>query len=47
MEVGDTDVTSPDDVVKNIADARSQKRSSVPVLLSERSGLRWVALQFD
>jgi serine protease Do len=40
-------VTSPDDVLADIGTEREQKRSAVPVLLSEPSGLRWVSLQLN
>jgi serine protease Do len=40
-------VTSPGDVVDDIGKEREQKKSSVPVLLSEPSGLRWVSLRLD
>ena len=47
VHVRDALVTSPGDVVDDIGKEPEQKKSSVPVLLSEPSGLRWVPLQLD
>lgn len=47
VQVRDTPVTSPDQLWKQVADERQEKRPYVPVLLSEPSGLRWVSLRLD
>jgi serine protease Do len=47
MQVRDSAVTSPDDVVKVINQERQQKRPYVPLLLAEPSGLRWVSLSLN
>jgi serine protease Do len=46
-QVRDTVVTSPDNVEKAVNGEREQRYTSVPMLLAEPSGLRWVSLQFD
>ena len=43
VQVRDTAVASPDDVLTAVANERSQKRTSVPMLLSEPAGRRWVS----
>jgi serine protease Do len=40
-------VTSPDDVLEDIGKEREQKKSSLPMLLAEPSGLRWVSLRLN
>jgi S1-C subfamily serine protease len=47
VQVRRTVVTSPDDVLENIGKERDQKNSSVPMLIAEPSGLRWVSLQLS
>jgi serine protease Do len=47
LQVRDTKVTSPHDVLKIVADERQQKRPFVPMLLAEPSGSRWVSLRLD
>jgi serine protease Do len=47
VQVRDTPVASPDDVLQGVASERAQKRTSVPMLLSEPAGLRWVAFPLD
>jgi len=47
QRVRDTTVTSPDDVLKAVADERQQRRPFVPMLIAEPSGSRWVSLRFD
>ena len=47
VQVRDTVVASPDDVLRSVANERAQKRSSVPMLLSEPDGLRWVAFPLN
>jgi serine protease Do len=44
VQVRDSVVTSPEDVLRNVEDERNQKHSAVPMLISEPSGLRWVGL---
>jgi serine protease Do len=46
-QVRDTPVTSPDDVQKAVDDERKLQHRSVPMLIAEPSGLRWVPLQFE
>jgi serine protease Do len=47
VQVRDTAVASPDDVLTAVANERSQKRPSVPMLLSEPTGRRWVSLPLN
>jgi serine protease Do len=47
LRVRNSVVTSPDDVLKAVDDERKQMNPSVPILLVERPGRRWVSLQFD
>jgi serine protease Do len=47
MLVRTTKVTSPDDVLKVVAEEREQNHPFVPMLIAERSGHRWVSLQLD
>lgn len=47
VQVRGTQVTSPDELWKQVADERQEKRPFVPVLLAEPSGLRWVSLRLD
>ena len=47
VQVRDTAVASPDDVLTAVANERSQKRPSVPMLLSEPTGRRWVSFPLD
>jgi serine protease Do len=47
VQVRDTAVASPDDVLKAVNDERKQMHPVVPMLIQEPSGLRWVSLQFD
>lgn len=44
LQVRDMQIKSPDDVVKYADAAHAQKDRSVPMLVSEPSGLRWVPL---
>ncbi len=44
VQVRNTKVTSPDEVTQAVAKERSDRQSYVPMMLSEPSGLRWVAL---
>jgi serine protease Do len=43
MQVRDTAVATPDDVLTRVSNERGQKRPFVPMLLSEPAGLRWVS----
>ncbi len=47
VQVRDTAVASPDDVVKLADGERKQMHPFVPMLIAEPSGLRWVSLQFE
>ena len=47
VQVRRTVVTSPDDVLENIGKEREQKKSSVPMLIAEPSGLRWVSMKLN
>jgi S1-C subfamily serine protease len=47
VQVRDTAVASPDDVLTAVADEHSQKRPSVPMLLSEPTGRRWVSFPLN
>ncbi len=47
VQVRDTVVTSPDDVLRDFDSERKQKQPFVPMLISEPSGLRWVPLQLS
>jgi S1-C subfamily serine protease len=47
LRVRNSVVTSPDDVLKAVDDERKQMNPSVPILLVEPPGRRWVSLQFD
>ncbi|HEY6434153.1 MAG TPA: trypsin-like peptidase domain-containing protein [Acetobacteraceae bacterium] len=47
VQVRDSPVTSPEDVVKYADAERVQKREFVPMLLSESTGLRWMPLPLD
>jgi serine protease Do len=47
VQVRRTLVTSPDDLLENIGKEREQKKSSVPMLIAEPSGLRWVPMQLN
>jgi hypothetical protein len=47
VQVRDTAVASPDDVLTAVANERSQKRPSVPMLLSEPTGRRWVSFPLN
>ena len=47
QQVRDTAVSSPADVQKALDDERKLQRRSVPMLIAEPSGLRWVSLQFE
>ena len=47
VQVRDTLVASPDDVLRSVANERARKRSSVPMLLSEPDGLRWLAFPLN
>jgi serine protease Do len=47
VQVRDTVVASPEDVLKSVNNERLQKRPSVPVLLSEFAGLRWVSFPLN
>jgi serine protease Do len=46
VQVRDTAVASPDDVLKAIDGERGQMHPFVPILIAEPAGLRWVSLQF-
>jgi serine protease Do len=47
VQVRDTAVVSPDDVLKSVNNEREQKHLSVPILLSEFTGLRWVSFPLN
>lgn len=47
LKVMDTPVTTPDDVLSNLRTMFVDKRSMTLVLVSSRSGLRWVPLPID
>lgn len=47
LRVRDTTVSSPDDVLKVVADERQQKRPFVPMLIAHPSGRSWISLRLD
>jgi serine protease Do len=47
VQVRRTAVTSPDDVLENISKEHEQKKSAVPMLIAEPSGLRWVSMKLN
>jgi len=47
VQVRDTVVSSPDDVLKVVDDQRKQLQPFVSMLMAEPSGLRWISLQLD
>ncbi len=42
LRVRDTEVESPEDVIKAVESERQEKNSFVPMLMSVAGGLRWV-----
>ncbi len=47
VQVRDTPVTSPGDVLKAVASERNGNLTGVPMLVLEPSGLRWLSLPFS
>jgi len=48
LRARDTTVSSPDDLLKVVADDRQQKRPFIPILIADPpSGSRWVSLPLD
>jgi len=47
LRARDTTVSSPDDLLKVVADERQEKRPFIPVLIADPSGSHWVSLPLD
>jgi hypothetical protein len=47
VQVHDTVVATPDDILTGVSNERGQKRPFVPMLLSEPGSLRWVSFPLN